>query len=84
MIRVASLAALALVCTLPASGSPAVDAVSVDAAADTADDAGNATAPVSAASSSAASSTQKKRKKVEMLLRKKGRQILTSFLGFHS
>ena len=64
MRRVASLAALALVCMLPASGSPSVDAVAVDAAADPADDAGNATAPVSAASSSAASSTQKKRKKV--------------------
>ena len=69
MRRVASLAALALVCMLPASGSPAVDAVAVDAAADPADDAGNATASVaaassSAASSSAASSTHKKRKKV--------------------
>jgi hypothetical protein len=63
MRRVAVIfSALALVCLLPASGSPAVDAVAdlVDAVADPADDdAGNATAPVSAASSA-----PKKRKKV--------------------
>ena len=55
------LSALALVCLLPASCSPAVDAVAdlVDAVADPADDAGNATAPVSAASGA-----PKKRKKV--------------------
>jgi len=67
MRRVSVLPALALVCLLPASGSPAVDAVAdlVDAVADPADDAGNTTAPVSAAS------PPKKRKKVAKRKKKK-------------